>query len=136
MTADRKPPTGPPPSAGVLARHAQAYARELGVAEGRVRTWVSYMILAGVLERATDAGSPQFIVKGVAGSEAAPGCDPPDCAAGPRQGSAAYLRVLRDDDLQHVRRRVHAIESEHTALLPRVIPRHLRQPSDDHAPGA
>ena len=63
MTADRKRPTGPPPSAGVLARHAQAYARERGVAEGRVRAWVSYMILAGVLER-TDAGAPRFIVKG------------------------------------------------------------------------
>lgn len=37
MTAGRKRPTGPPPSAGVLARYAQAYARELGVAEGRVR---------------------------------------------------------------------------------------------------
>ena len=64
MTADRKRPTGPPPSAGVLARHAQAYARELGVAEGRVRAWVSYMILAGVLERVADAGAPRFLVKG------------------------------------------------------------------------
>ncbi len=64
MTADRKRLTGPPPSAGVLAKHAQAYARELGVAEGRVRAWVSYMILAGVLERAADAGAPRFIVKG------------------------------------------------------------------------
>lgn len=55
MTADPKRPTGPPPSAGVLARYAQAYARELGVAEGRIRAWVAYMILAGVLERATGA---------------------------------------------------------------------------------
>ncbi|MBL8140833.1 MAG: nucleotidyl transferase AbiEii/AbiGii toxin family protein [Acidobacteria bacterium] len=62
--ADRKRPTGPPPSAGVLARYAQAYARELGVAEGRVRAWVSYMIMAGVLERAESVGSPRFIVKG------------------------------------------------------------------------
>ena len=64
MSASRKRPTGPPPSAGVLARYAQAYARELGVAEGRVRAWVAYMIMAGVLERATDADSPLFIVKG------------------------------------------------------------------------
>ena len=64
MTADPKRPTGPPPSAGVLARYAQAYARELGVAEGRVRAWVAYMILAGVLERATGADAPRFIVKG------------------------------------------------------------------------
>lgn len=64
MTIDRKRPTGPPPSAGVLAKYAQAYARELGVAEGRVRTWVAYMILAGALDRATDADAPRFILKG------------------------------------------------------------------------
>lgn len=64
MTASRKRPTGPPPSAGVLARYAQAYARELGVAEGRVRAWVAYMIMAGALDRATDAAAPRFIVKG------------------------------------------------------------------------
>lgn len=64
MSAGRKRPTGPPPSAGVLARYAQAYARELGVAEGRVRAWVAYMIMAGVLDRATTADSPLFIVKG------------------------------------------------------------------------
>lgn len=63
MSAIRKP-TGPPPSAGVLARYAQAYARELGIAEGRVRAWVAYMIMAGVLDRATKADSPLFIVKG------------------------------------------------------------------------
>ena len=64
MSASRKRPTGPPPSAGVLARYAQAYARELGVAEGRVRAWVAYMIMAGVFDRATNADSPLFIVKG------------------------------------------------------------------------
>lgn len=64
MTEDRKRPTGPPPSAGVLARYAQAYAREVGVAEGRVRAWVAYMIMAGALERATGGDDPQFIVKG------------------------------------------------------------------------
>ena len=64
MSASRKRPTGPPPSAGVLARYAQAYARELGVADGRVRAWIAYMIMAGVLDRATNADSPLFIVKG------------------------------------------------------------------------
>lgn len=64
MTARPKRPTGPPPSAGVLARHAQAYARELGVAEGRVRAWVAYMIMAGALERTARPGDPRFIVKG------------------------------------------------------------------------
>jgi Nucleotidyl transferase AbiEii toxin, Type IV TA system len=64
VTAERKRPTGPPPSAGVLARYAQAYARDLGVAESRVRAWVAYMIMAGVLERAADPAGPRFTVKG------------------------------------------------------------------------
>jgi hypothetical protein len=34
------------------------------VAEGRVRAWVAYMIMAGVLERHGHAGAPRFIVKG------------------------------------------------------------------------
>jgi hypothetical protein len=60
----RKPPSGPPPSAGVLAKYAQAYARASGISEGRVRTWISYMITAGVLERSAGDGKPQFIIKG------------------------------------------------------------------------
>jgi Nucleotidyl transferase AbiEii toxin, Type IV TA system len=64
VTAARKAPTSPPPSAGVLAKYAQAYAREAGVSEGRVRAWIAYMILAGVLERAADGGAPRFSVKG------------------------------------------------------------------------
>ena len=60
----RKRATGPPPSAGVLARYAQAYAREVGVAEGRVRAWIAYMIMAGALDRASGAAGPRFIVKG------------------------------------------------------------------------
>jgi len=64
VTPGRRRPAGPPPSAGVLARYAQAYAREVGVAEGRVRAWVAYMIMAGALERATGAAGPRFIVKG------------------------------------------------------------------------
>lgn len=63
MSPGRRP-AGPPPSAGVLARYARAYARELGVAEGRVRAWVAYMIMAGVLERSSSTDSPRFIVKG------------------------------------------------------------------------
>lgn len=60
----RKPPSGLPASAGVLAKYVLAYAREAGVAEGRVRGWISYMVLAGLLERAATAGQPRFIVKG------------------------------------------------------------------------
>ena len=46
----------------MLARYAQAYAREVGVAEGRVRAWVAYMIMAGALERATGAASDQLAI--------------------------------------------------------------------------
>lgn len=60
-----KRPSGPPPSAGVLARYAQSYGREIGVAEGRVRGWVAYMVLAGLLERAADRGGGyKFTIKG------------------------------------------------------------------------
>jgi hypothetical protein len=63
VTAARKAPTSPPPSAGVLAKYAQGYAREARVSEGRVRAWIAYMILAGVLERAAYGGAPRFSVK-------------------------------------------------------------------------
>jgi hypothetical protein len=48
----------------VLAKYVQAYARANGLAEGRVRAWISYMITAGMLERAAAGGQPPFIVKG------------------------------------------------------------------------
>lgn len=61
----RRPPGGRPPSAGVLARYARAYAKELGVSEARVRAWISYMILAGILEQVSEsAGGYRFTVKG------------------------------------------------------------------------
>lgn len=62
--ASRKHPTGPPPSAGVLAKYVQVYAREAGLSEGRVRGWISYMVMAGALERAAASGQPRFTVKG------------------------------------------------------------------------
>ena len=65
MTSRRKPPSGPPPSVGVLGRYARAYAKELGVAEGRIRAWIAYMILAGVLERSADStDGSRFTIKG------------------------------------------------------------------------
>jgi hypothetical protein len=61
----QKPPTEPPPSAGVLARYARAYAKDLGVSEGRVRAWISYMVLAGLLEQSRESSDGfQFTVKG------------------------------------------------------------------------
>ena len=66
MTGPRqKPPTEPPASAGVLARYARAYAKELGVSEGRVRAWISYMVLVGLLEQSRESSEGfQFTVKG------------------------------------------------------------------------
>lgn len=58
-------PVGAPPSAGVLARYARAFAQELEIAEGRVRVWVANMILAGLFEDVAIAPSGRrFTVKG------------------------------------------------------------------------
>lgn len=67
MNTSMRPRAVPPPSAGVLARYSRAYARELGVGEGRVRAWISYMVLAGLLERSAPVGESsgyRFTVKG------------------------------------------------------------------------
>src|SRR4051812_48781681 len=61
--APRKPPKGPPRSAGELAKYVQAYARDNEVAEGRVRSWIAYMVVAGILERGTADGY-RFTLKG------------------------------------------------------------------------
>jgi hypothetical protein len=55
---------GAPRSAGVLAKYVLAYARIGHLAEGRVRAWISYMITAGMLERATAGGHLSFLIKG------------------------------------------------------------------------
>jgi hypothetical protein len=47
-----------------LAKYVLAYARASNLAEGRVRSWISYMITAGMLERATTAGQLSFVIKG------------------------------------------------------------------------
>lgn len=63
MTTPRRP-AGPPPSPGVLAKYVEAYARETGVSVGRLRAWIAYMTMAGLLECAASAGGPRFLVKG------------------------------------------------------------------------
>lgn len=61
MTAPRRRPG----SANQLQRLVRAYAREYGLAEKRVRDWISYMVICGALERAGAAGqSPPHYVKG------------------------------------------------------------------------
>jgi len=58
-------PKGRPGSASQLQRVVRAYAREYGLAEKRVRDWISYMVICGALERAGAAGqSPPHYVKG------------------------------------------------------------------------
>lgn len=65
MGSSPKGPTGLPASAGVLARYARAYAKQNDLAESRVRAWVAYMVLAGVLERfAAEDDGCTFTVKG------------------------------------------------------------------------
>ncbi len=62
-TPKRSP--GPPASVGVLTRYARVYAQQAGVSEGRVRTWIAYMIMSGILERsATEVDGYRFTVKG------------------------------------------------------------------------
>jgi hypothetical protein len=48
----------------VLAKYVEAYARETGVSVGRLRAWIAYMTMAGLLERAAGAGGSRFLVKG------------------------------------------------------------------------
>ena len=61
----QKPQAGHPRSAGVLARYTRAYAKELGVSEGRLRAWISYMILAGLLEQSRETSDGyRFTLKG------------------------------------------------------------------------
>lgn len=67
--SSRKHPGGPPPSAGVLAKYTQSYAREIGIAESRVRAWVAYMVLAGTLERSAKDGGYHFTIKGAVALE-------------------------------------------------------------------
>ena len=62
-------PQSPPPSVGKLDKYVLAYANVEGVAVGRVRHWISFMLLSGALDRAARSasrtpGAPHFIVKG------------------------------------------------------------------------
>ena len=55
----------PPRSEGELAKRVLVYARRQHLAEGRVRRWISHMVLCGVLiERAQRASQPDFLIKG------------------------------------------------------------------------
>lgn len=54
-----------PTSVGKLEKYVLAHANSHGIAVGRVRHWISFMILSGALDRAAeDPNTPTFIVKG------------------------------------------------------------------------
>jgi nucleotidyltransferase AbiEii toxin of type IV toxin-antitoxin system len=58
-------PRQPPRTVQVLNKWVDAYARQHETTPGRMRNWVSYMILGGALERAGFAGAgPKFTIKG------------------------------------------------------------------------
>lgn len=62
-----RPPQLPPvpPSVGKLEKYVLAHANREGLAVGRVRHWISFMMLSGALDRAAGRpGGPRFIVKG------------------------------------------------------------------------
>lgn len=60
---DQARPT--PPSVGKLEKYVLAHANREGLAVGRVRHWISFMMLSGALDRAAGRpGGPRFIVKG------------------------------------------------------------------------
>lgn len=58
------PPSPPPSSAGRLGKLVLAYATESGVADGRVRKWISFMVIGGALERAGKGDNHPFTIKG------------------------------------------------------------------------
>lgn len=54
-----------PKTKSVLEQMVGRYARYYGIPQGRVRGWISFMVLGGALERLKDAeGVPAFVVKG------------------------------------------------------------------------
>ena len=54
-----------PQSVGKLEKLVLAHANREGIAVGRVRRWISFMLLSGALDRASSRlGGPRFIVKG------------------------------------------------------------------------
>src|SRR6266545_3484663 len=66
MTPDRKPPF----NVQVLQRWVGELAREQGIAPGRVQRWISFMVVAAMLDHARDENEdPVFVLKGGAAME-------------------------------------------------------------------
>jgi hypothetical protein len=52
-------------SVGTLTKAVLAHAKEMGTADGRVSSWVAYMMLSGLLQKvAQDEGGAAMTVKG------------------------------------------------------------------------
>lgn len=65
MTSIRLTKDGRHLSAGTLTKAVRALAKETGTADGRVRSWVAYMMLLGLLQKvARDEGGAAMTVKG------------------------------------------------------------------------
>lgn len=66
MTADRPAQGKPPFNVNVLERWLGEASEQTGVAAGRLRRWLGFMIVAGMLDAArhADDGEPLFLVKG------------------------------------------------------------------------
>ena len=63
-------PSGPPASAGVLAKYVQVHAREVAVSEGRVRAWIATdpdPTTASELQALLDGGDTNSLVQRFAG---------------------------------------------------------------------
>lgn len=67
MSARRPQLPQSPASVGKLEKYVLAHANREGLAVGRVRHWISFMMLSGALDQAAGRqGGPRFIVKGLA----------------------------------------------------------------------
>ncbi|MBI4730249.1 MAG: nucleotidyl transferase AbiEii/AbiGii toxin family protein [Acidobacteria bacterium] len=64
------PARRPPRNVQVLQRWVGDLAREQGIAPGRVQRWISFMVVAGLLDHVRDKeGDPLFLLKGGAAME-------------------------------------------------------------------
>jgi hypothetical protein len=66
----RDPKRKAPHSTSVINRWVNDYAREHGVAAGRLARWIQFMVVLAILDRARDEqGKPLFLLKGGAAME-------------------------------------------------------------------
>ncbi len=115
MTAQRKPPH----SVRVLQRWVGDLARAEGIAPGRVQRWISFMVVAAMLDRVRDENAdPVFVLKGGAAMELRLGLR----ARATKDFDAAYREAMGgmldglDATLRHGHGGFTATRSEPTAI--------------------